>query len=347
MKDCQCESHGYCEFFKQEMTSNPPNWQWCQGATEAERLEYKKVCDVKQKKKQALIKQSITEKGSKFLTLSNLVDDCIQKLVPKLNKMDISGVVGIPRSGLLPASICATALNIPLYTLSDRKLIICNSLSKFGGWRMGQYEKAHGKLLLLDDTIFTGNSLATIKKFFDKPHYTGVLYANPTATSLVDVFGEELDIPHLLEWHFFNSDYLERTLFDLDGVFSPNVPISECLDDDKYEKYISNVEPFYHRLPKAKYKLKAIVTGRTDRFRKITEQWLEKHNIEYQDLIMFPAEREKERNRDHVQEVGKYKADIYRKFNVAYFMESEKSEGLVIRELSKKQVILPNQGMLI
>ena len=78
MKDCQCASHGFCEFFKQEMTSSPPNWQWCQGATEAERLEYKKVCDIKQKRKQP------TGKGSKFLTFSNLAEDCIQKLIPTL-----------------------------------------------------------------------------------------------------------------------------------------------------------------------------------------------------------------------------------------------------------------------
>jgi len=342
MKECQCESHGYCEFYNQEMTLQPPNWQWCQNATQQEREDYKISCDIKNKKKSKKL-----QNGTKFLTVSNLVDDCIQKLVPKLNKMDISGVVGIPRSGLLPASICATALNMPLYTLSDGKLLICNSLSKFGGWRMGQYEKVQGKLLLLDDTIFTGNSLSTVKVYFDEPHYTGALYAKPDIAYMVDVFGEELDIPHLLEWHFFNSSFLERTLFDLDGVFSPNVPISECLDDDKYEKYISNVEPFYHRLPKTKYKLKAIVTGRADRFRKITEEWLGKYNIEYENLIMFPSEREQERNRDHIQEVGKYKAEIYRKFNVAYFMESEKSEGLVIRELSKKRVILPNQGILL
>ena len=343
MKDCQCASHGFCEFFKQEMTSSPPNWQWCQGATEAERLEYKKVCDIKQKRKQP------TGKGSKFLTFSNLADDCIQKLIPKLHKMDISGIVAVPRSGFLPASICATVLSVPLYTISDGKITICNSLSEFGGWRMGTHDKIPGRLLLLDDTTFTGNTLRKIKPKLglDEPYYSGVLYAKPDTVDMLDVFGKELKAPHMLEWQFFNSDHLERTLFDLDGVFSPNVPISECLDDDRYEEYISNVDPIFHRLPRAKYKLKAIVTGRTDRFRKITEQWLEKHNIEYQDLIMFPSEREKERNRDHVQEVGKYKADHHRKSNARYFMESEKSEGVVIRKLAKKRVILPNQGLLL
>jgi len=345
MKRCECESYGYCEFFNQEMTFSPPNWQWCQNASEQERADYKKQCDAKHKKEDKNI-QNQTQK-TKFVTISNLVDDCIQKLIPKLHDMDISGIVAVPRSGFLPASICATILNVPLYTLSDGKLIICNSLSEFGGWRMKAYEKGSGKLLLLDDTIFTGNTLEKIKIFFDEPYYSGVLYAKPDATDTVDVFGEELDIPHLLEWHFFNSDFVERTLFDLDGIFSPNVPMSCCIDNDKYEEYISSVEPFYHRLPKAKYKLKAIVTGRADRFRKITEQWLEKYNIEYENLIMFPSERERERNRDHIQQVGKHKADHHRKLNSTYFMESEESEGLVIRTLSRKKVILPNQGILL
>lgn len=34
---CQCESAGFCSLFKKEMTFQPPNWQWCQNATEEER----------------------------------------------------------------------------------------------------------------------------------------------------------------------------------------------------------------------------------------------------------------------------------------------------------------------
>jgi len=321
------------------MGENPPHWKWCQNASESERIHYKTACDLKFKN------QNFGNVECKFITNSNLVDSCIKNLIPKISKLNLSGIVGIPRSGFLPASICATALNLPLYTISNKKIAICNSISDFGGCRMGSYTNDSEKLLILDDTLFSGYTLDEIKNTLGGDHHYGVVYCKPNGLSHVDVYGEELNEPHLLEWHFFNSGHVEKTLFDLDGVFSPNVPMSCCVDNDKYEEYILNVEPFYHRLPKV-HKLKAIVTGRLDKFRKITEEWLEKYNIEYEDLIMFPTEKEKQRDANHVQEVGQYKADVYKKSNAEFFMESEKSEGVVIRDVSKRVVILPNQGLV-
>ena len=42
--ECQCPTAGYCEFFRQEMTYDPPNWQWCQTASKEERNKYKIDC---------------------------------------------------------------------------------------------------------------------------------------------------------------------------------------------------------------------------------------------------------------------------------------------------------------
>lgn len=40
---CQCESAGFCKLFQKEMTFQPPNWQWCQNATEEERKRHFKA----------------------------------------------------------------------------------------------------------------------------------------------------------------------------------------------------------------------------------------------------------------------------------------------------------------
>jgi hypothetical protein len=340
MKNCECDSPGYCQFFNKEMGENPPHWKWCQNANESERRHYKAVCIESGKN------QNTEYKKSFFITYKDMVGDCIDLLIPKISQMKISGIVGVPRSGMLVSSICATSLNLPLYTLSQGKIVLCNSISEFGGNRMSGHVSNSGKLLVLDDTAFGGFTLEKIKTSLGNDYYYGVLYARSQIIEKVDIFGKELEKPHLLEWHFFNSPHTENTLFDLDGVFSPNVPMSCCADNDKYEEYLSNVEPFYHRLPKT-HKLKAIVTGRLDKFRKITEEWLEKYNIEYEDLIMFPTEKEKQRDANHVQEVGIYKADVYKKSNAQFFMESEKSEGAIIKELSNKRVILPNDGVVL
>jgi hypothetical protein len=37
---CQCAKAGWCSLFKKEMTSDPPNWQWCCSLTEDQREKY-------------------------------------------------------------------------------------------------------------------------------------------------------------------------------------------------------------------------------------------------------------------------------------------------------------------
>ena len=102
MDKCQCHSHGFCEFFQQEMTYDPPNWQWCQNASPQDRAKYKEQVDKKHKRREY---QGLT--GS-YITLSTLVETCRSKVIPKLHQMGISGIAGVPRSGCLVASVCAT-----------------------------------------------------------------------------------------------------------------------------------------------------------------------------------------------------------------------------------------------
>ena len=58
MNKCQCPQSGFCEFFRQEMTYSPPNWQWCQNATQKKREEYKITCDKKHDRKMRLRDES-------------------------------------------------------------------------------------------------------------------------------------------------------------------------------------------------------------------------------------------------------------------------------------------------
>ena len=127
MNKCQCPNHGFCDFFEQEMTYSPPNWQWCQNATPEERAKYKIDCDKKHKRKNLIV-------SSKFITISDLIEDCKKYLIPTLGGLNLRGIAGIPRSGLLPASICALWLNIPLYTFDEHgNFSLSSAISPFGG----------------------------------------------------------------------------------------------------------------------------------------------------------------------------------------------------------------------
>lgn len=335
MGKCICDKHGYCEYFRQEMTYSPPNWQWCQSATEEERKKYKIDCDKKHERRQSYL-------AGEYITTSKMVEDCKNLLLPKVAQLKLRGVLGVPRSGLSPASLIAMWLNLPLYYLDgNSELKILGGATEFGGVRMRNHSVGDGRILVVDDTVYGGNAIKnTMSKMSEDAYYTAV-YVRPEVLDLVDFYGRELPEPHLLEWNFFNSGYLKDSIFDFDGIFSPNVPVPICEDEPRYIEFIKNVKAFPHRIPKTY--CKGIATGRLEKYRDITEEWLDRHGISYGFLKMFPTEREAERNSNHVEEVSTFKAKIFKESDARFFVESEIAEAVRIRQKTGKLVICPDE----
>ena len=63
-----------------------------------------------------------------FITYEMMYDDIMHLLIPQLPR-DIVAVFGIPRSGLIPASIVSSEFNIPMGVVG------CDAI--FGGNRVG------------------------------------------------------------------------------------------------------------------------------------------------------------------------------------------------------------------
>ena len=107
-----------------------------------------------------------------------------------------------------------------------------------------------------------------------------------------------------------------------------------CEDEPRYIDFIKNVKPFPHRIPKTH--CAGIVTGRLEKYRDITEEWLDRYNVKYGFLKMFPTEMEEERNKNHVEEVSTFKAKIFSESDAHFFIESEIPEAVKIRQKSGK-----------
>tara|TARA_Y100000592_G_scaffold28733_1_gene45750 strand:+ start:18724 stop:19758 length:1035 start_codon:yes stop_codon:yes gene_type:complete len=336
--ECQCLAAGYCEFFRQEMTYDPPNWQWCQTASKEERNKYKIDCIKKHDRKKLVL-------DGKYITNQQLIKDCVDYLIPKIAALNIKGIAAVPRSGFLPASFCSVMLNLPLYFIQkDGSAEPMSGVCEFGGKRMEKHKESDGKILVLDDTVYSGNSLLPIKNHVGREGFLfGSLYVHPSSVVLVDVYGKELPPPHLLEWNFFNSPYISQCLLDFDGILCPNVPYQVAKDENKYIDYIKNVEPYHHRLPKI-HSCRGIVTARLEKYRDITEEWLEKHNVKYNFLRMFPTERQEERDANHAIEAARFKSNVLREVDAHFFMESEKLEAQLMRSQSERLIICPEEG---
>ena len=102
-----------------------------------------------------------------------------------------------------------------------------------------------------------------------------------------------------------------------------------------------NVEPFYHRIPKTR--CRGIVTARLEKYRDITEEWLERHGIRYGSLKMYPTEKEEIRDKNHIQEAANFKAKHFKDSSAHFFIESELPEAVIIRRESGKFVICPEE----
>lgn len=337
---CVCSKSGFCPLFNKEISQGSQLWQWCKNTTPQERKKHKDFCS------KSFLEE--TTNPPRYVTTENLVRDSIDILLPKILKdhKNIAGIIGIPRSGMTPASVIATKLSLPLCSLKDGEIVILNSFSSHGGYRMKHYKHIDGPLLFVDDTVNTGISAINVKKKFPECLFATV-YSTKEAAKEVDYYGRLLDNPHILEWNIFNSQFAHYTLFDIDGIFCENIPIGVCKNDEDYARYIENVEPIHTRIPKL-FKAKALVTGRLERYRNITEAWLEKYNFNYEDLIMFPTELEERRNSNHAIEVGSYKGRMMNRLGASFFVESEMSEAQVIKQTyNYGTVICPNQRICL
>ena len=339
IEECQCPRSGYCEYFKQEMTYDPPNWQWCQKASEEERARYKVDCDKKHKRKEEEKRKFL---AGEYITTAKLIQDCKDFLLPQIAKLNLKGIIGIPRSGMLPASMVALWLNLPLYSVNrSGQLSILSAATNFGGRRMEDFLSREGKFLIVDDTMYSGIAVENFKLTFKEDAFYSVIYAHPSAKHKVDFFARELPPPHLLEWNLFNCTYIEHALLDFDGIFCPNVPYDVCKEEDKYIDYVKNVEPLYHRIPKTR--CKGIVTARLEKYRSITEDWLRRNGIKYGFLKMFPTEDEAKRDKNHVEESSSFKSKIFAQSDAKFFIESEIAEAVLIRRKTNKFVICPEE----
>ena len=337
MKECQCPQSGFCKFFKQEMTYDPPNWQWCQNADPKEREEYKIACD----KKHA--RRLYSGVNGKFITASDMVDDCRNYLIPKLYDKKISGVAAVPRSGYITAGVCATSLNVPIYNIINNNLELASASSECGGYRMRNHKISNGKIAVIDDTVFSGDSIRKIKERLGSDCLYGAVYVKPSSIKEVDVFGMELENPHILDWHFFNSEHIKKCLLDLDGILCPDPDRIFNTEKERIE-YLSTAQPIYHRLPVTHY-CQGIVTARLEKDRGITEEWLGKYGVKYKSLTMYPTEDAHIRDANHIAQASRYKAEFYEKSDAIFFVESSPAEANFIRRATNKIVICPNLGI--
>jgi uncharacterized HAD superfamily protein/orotate phosphoribosyltransferase len=248
---------------------------------------------------------------------------------------DFDLIVGIPRSGMLPANLLALYLNKP-YT--DIDSFLNGHIYKAG--ERGQFfdVKDYRKILVVDDSIASGSAMLKSKERLKEYNSDFdlkfcAIYVIPGKEKMVDYYFEVVPLPRYFQWNVFNHTSLEKACFDIDGVLCIDPTEEQNDDGEKYLDFVLNAPPLY--IPGSK--IGTIVTSRLEKYREATEKWLTKNNVRYNELVMLdlPDKEARQRANSHAE----HKAKTFMESQYVLFIESSLGQALEINRITKKPVL--------
>lgn len=265
------------------------------------------------------------------------VSDMNQVILNRLHILprDFDLIIGIPRSGMLPANLLALYLSKP-YT--DIDSFINGHIYKAG--ERGDFFdiKSFHKILVVDDSVSSGSALAKCKnkleplaKDFDFSYCA--IYVIPEKKNLVDYYFDAVPLPRYFQWNILNHTILQKTCFDIDGVLCVDPDDSQNDDGERYIDFLLNAKPLF--TPTCQ--IGTLVTSRLEKYRPQTEEWLRKNNIKYKKLVMSPHKTMEERQRANSHAINK--AAEYKSPEYALFIESSMSQAVEINRITGKPVL--------
>lgn len=245
----------------------------------------------------------------------------------------LRGIIGIPRSGSMVAHILGLHLHLPVV---DLEAFVARGVFPEAGERL-KGVPSEGHYLLIDDTTWTGRAMTTgiekVQRILPRSAFkTAVLYGrNEHSLSLVDFIYKTLGDRRFFEWNIWNHHLMQFALTDMDGVLCPDPAYDD--DGEGYRSSITTLGPLFH--PR---KIGTIVTCRLEKWREETEDWLRRHHIEWERLVMMQYPTAAER-----REAGRYghwKGEVYAKAprKAPLFVESSAAQAQIIHEVAKRPV---------
>ncbi|REG89759.1 phosphoribosyltransferase family protein [Winogradskyella sediminis] len=276
-----------------------------------------------------------------FRSISDLNETILRQLHVIPRHFDL--VVGVPRSGMMPANLLSLYLNLP-YT--DIHSFIKGFVYKAGARKQFFDASEYKNILVVDDSIASGSALAECKESLahlnQKFNFSYcVVYATPEKAKAVDFALENVATPRYFQWNIFNHSTLDKACFDIDGVLCVDPSKEQNDDGPNYKSFLLNAAPLY--IPGSK--IGTLVTSRLEKYREETEIWLKKHGIKYDKLVMLDLPDMKARQKANCH--GSHKAKEYKNSTYNLFIESDLRQAIEINKLTKKPVFCTENFKMI
>lgn len=271
-----------------------------------------------------------------WVSTARLVTDSVT--LAGLLPLDCAGVAGIPRSGMLPASVIATHLHLPLYELAET-----GRLTRLGDGSRGRvlgYAGGAGPLAVVDDTVYAGSAMRVARRHMlrlRRPAVFAAVYVRPEAAGVVDVWSRLLPCPHLLEWNIVNNGpfagwaanlaFRAGVALDLDGVIVHDAASGGRVGSP-------------YLVPRT-HPCKLIATGRPERHRAETEALLRRAGARWERLEMMSDAAP-----DTVESIAQHKARHYAQSGCGFFIESDPVQAELIFRLAGKPTVCPRTAQV-
>lgn len=256
---------------------------------------------------------------------------------------DIDLVVGVPRSGMLPASMVALARNLPLADIDG--FAQGRVLSSGHTRREEGTASRFAHVLVIDDSCRTGASMQEARAklaHLDCRITFAAVYGLPSKSGGADFVFETVPEPRVFEWNVLHHPIVSRSCFDIDGVLCIDPTERENDDGARYLNFLASAVPLH----RPRREIAMLVTSRLEKYRAPTEDWLDRHGIRYRELRMLDLPDAATRRRLGAH--GSFKAGVYREAACDLFVESELPQARDIARLSGKAVLsLQDPQMLV
>lgn len=263
---------------------------------------------------------------------------------------DVDLIVGVPRSGMIPALMIAELLNKRCATLDEfvaGREMSCGARQRLMRDVAPEPQRT-GRVLVIDDTVNKGGAMQRTRELLAGRQ--GIVFAcvyarGRNARDMVDVWLEDIYNPdggwYLYEWNILhhNSRKTLQSMWDIDGLLCREPPRDR--DTAAYEAYLPVAVPMV--IPTTT--VGAFVTYRLEKYRGVTEQWLRRQGVTWNRLLMFDAPDRDARKR--MQGASEYKAQAYREAAWArLFVESSWRQAERIHLLTGKAVYCYENGRM-
>lgn len=266
----------------------------------------------------------------------------VWKAIPNLAE-DIDLIVGVPRSGMLPAMMLALYMNTHATSLD---MLLLGKVYSCGMYRMKGSDTS-GELnqfkhiLIIDDSYCMGRAMEKVHKQIEESvimqSYKGkisyaAVYVTPGNENKLDYSFEVCPLPRLFQWNIFNHSVNSQACFDIDGVVCRDPSPEENDDGKAYKEFIRTVR---HRIGTI-HQISRFVSSRLEKYRKDTEEWLHRSGYEFNELVLLNLPNKEERIRLGCH--GSFKAGVYEKSPETLFYESEQKQAIEIAQRTGKDV---------